>query len=175
VTGMPNPKDHRDTPNLWREGFYPMNRKELENRLRRSQLFLGPVEETVPAFLESRPAPVASIVFDLGFYSSTTKTFEIFDADPCLLLPRINCFFRCILGCTYGDFNGDRLAISEFNANHEMRKLSKIYGLQHFLGPNTGRWVDQSYLAHIFDHPSYATYDGLIQEATLDLPQSLKR
>jgi hypothetical protein len=33
-----------------------------------------------------------------------------------------------------------------------------------------GRWVDQYYMAHLFDHPLYGRYDGLIQEATLNLP-----
>jgi hypothetical protein len=130
------------------------------------------VEQTVSDFVKSKPAPVAFVVFDLCFYSSTIKAFELFDAHPSLLLPRINCFFRDILSYGVGDFNGDRLAISEFNDMHEMRKLSKIYALQYFLGPNTGRWVEQSYLAHLFDHPSYGMYDGWIQETTLDLQKS---
>ena len=169
VTGMPKPKDNRDVPNMWREGFYPMNQKELEKRLKRTKLYLGPVQETVSAFVKSKPAPIAFIVFDLCFYSSTKKAFDVFDADPSIFVPRVNCFFRDILGCTIGDFNGDRLAIAEFNAEHEMKKISKIYGLQYFLGPNFGRWVEQSYMVHLFDHPSYATYDGLIQQATLEL------
>lgn len=170
VGGMPKAKDHRDLPNLWRAGFYPMNRKKLEQRLKRSKLHLGMVDETVSAFIESKPAPVAFIAFDLCFYSSTSKAFHVFDADQSLLLPRIHCFFRNILGCTFGDYNGERLAMSEFNSSHEMRKISKIYGLQYFLGSNIGRWVDQSYMAHIGDHHLYGQYDGLIQQATLDLP-----
>jgi hypothetical protein len=168
-TGMPKPKDNRDVPNMWREGFYPMNQKELERRLKRSKLYIGPVEETVSAFIRSKPAPIAFIVFDLCFYSSTKKAFEVFDADSSVLLPRVHCFFRDVLACTIGDFNGDRLAISEFNEEHKDRKISKIYGLQYFLKPNVGRWVEQSYMAHLFDHPLYANYDGQIEESTLDL------
>jgi hypothetical protein len=93
----------------------------------------------------------------------------LLDADPSLLLPRIHCFFRNILGNTYGDFNGERLAISEYDASHDVRKISKIYGLQYFLRPNVGRWADQYYMAHIFDHPLYGSYDGLIRESALDL------
>ena len=168
VGGMPKAKDHRDLPNLWREGFYPMGREKLEQRLKRTRLHLGLVEETVPAFIESNPAPVAFIAFDLCFYSSTVKAFQIFEADQSLLLPRVHCFFRNTLGRSFGDFNGERLAMSEFNAAHEMRKLSQMYGLRHFLG-DVGRWVDQYYMAHIFDHEQYGCYDGLIREAVLDL------
>jgi hypothetical protein len=168
-TGMPKPKDNRDVPNIWREGAYPMNRAELEKRLKRSALYVGPVDETVSAFAKTQAAPIAFAVFDLCFYSSTKKAFEVFDADTRLMLPRVHCFFRDILGVTIGDFNGDRLAISEFNEEHGNRKISKIYGLQYFLGANVGRWVDQSYMAHIFDHPLYGVYDGLIPEEALPL------
>ena len=170
--GMPKAKDYRDTPNLWQEGFYPMDPEKLQAPLTRTKLHLGPVEETVQEFLTSKPAPVAFIAFDLCYYSSTAKALEIFDADQSALLPRVHCFFRNTLGRTLGDFNGERLAISEFNTNHKNRNISKIYGLQYYLGSNVERWVDQYYIAHICDHDLYGTYDGLIRESTLDLRQS---
>ena len=169
VGGMPKTTDPRDLPNLWRQGFYPMNREALDRRLKKAKLHLGSVDETIRAFIESKPAPVAFIGFDLCFYSSTIKALRIFDGDQSLLLPRVHCFYRNVLGVTVGDHNGERLAMSEFNATHEARKISKIYGLQYFLGPKVGRWVDQFYMAHIFDHDLYGQYDGLIREATLDL------
>jgi len=169
VAGMPKARDHRDLPNLWREGFYPMDPKKLERTLKNAKVHLGLVEETVPEFLRAKPAPIAFIVFDLCLYSSTTKAFQVLKSDPNLLLPRVHCFFRNTLGPTLGDFNGERLAISEFNADNGMRKISKIYGLEYFLRPLPGRWVDQYYMAHAFDHPLYGCYDGLIQQATLDL------
>jgi hypothetical protein len=169
IAGMPKATDNRDTPNLWREGFYPMDPEKLRDRLQKARLHLGLVEETVPLFIESKPAPVAFIGFDLCFHSSTLKAFRIFDAHQSLLLPRVHCFFRNILGRTFGDHNGERLAMSDFNASHESRKISKIYGLQYYLGSKVGRWVDQFYMAHIFDHDLYGQYDGLIQESALDL------
>jgi hypothetical protein len=169
--GMPKPTDYRDTPNLWQEGFYPMDVEKLQQRLKRTKLHVGFVGDTVPEFIASKPAPVAFIAFDLCFYSSTAEAFRIFDADQSVLLPRVYCFFRNTLGRTFGDFNGERLAISEFNAKHEVRKISKIYGLRYYVGSNVGRWVDQYCMAHIGDHDLYGRYDGLIQEATLDLPQ----
>jgi hypothetical protein len=171
VEGMPKARDYRDTPNLWREGFYSMDRHQLEQRLKRTKLHLGSVGDTVPLFAGSKPSPVAFIAFDLCFYSSTIEAFRVFDGDQSVLLPRVHCFFRNILGRTFGDFNGERLAMSEFNANHRDRKISKLYGLEYYLGSNIGRWVDQYYMAHIGDHDSYGCYDGLIPEASLDLHQ----
>jgi hypothetical protein len=171
VGGMPAVTDYRDTPNLWRQGFYPMDQEKLQQRLKRTQLYLGLIEHTIPKFLAKKPAPVAFIAFDLCYYSSTAKAFSIFDADQSVLLPRVHCFFRNTLGRSFGDFNGERLAISEFNTTHQTRNISKIYGLQYYVGSNVGRWVDQYYMVHIGDHELYGRYDGLIQEAALDLPK----
>jgi hypothetical protein len=171
VGGLPKAKDHRDLPNLWREGYYPMNKEKLKQRLKKAKLVLGLVEETVPKFIDAKPAPIAFAAFDLCFYSSTMKAFQIFDADQSIVLPRVHCFFRNILGRTFGDHNGERLAISDFNASHEMRKISKIYGLQYYLSSQIAgqRLVEQFYMAHIFDHELYGCYDGLISETTRDL------
>jgi hypothetical protein len=171
VAGLPKPQDHRDLPNLWREGSYSMDTDKLERRLTRAQLVLGLVEETVPRFLASERAPVAFIAFDLCFYSSTMKALQILAAGQGALLPRVHCFFRNILGRTFGDHNGELLAISDFNASHEMRKISKIHGLRYYLPSpiRQQRWAEQFYLAHIFDHRLYGSYDGLIDQTTLDL------
>jgi hypothetical protein len=125
--------------------------------------------ETLRAFVASNPPPVAFVEFDLCYYSSTREALHLFEADDNILLPRIHCFFRNTLGNSYGSYNGERLAISEFCANHEMRKISQIFGLQHFLRGSSGRWVDQYYMAHLFDHKLYGAYDGLIRESHLDL------
>lgn len=170
--GMPKTEDNRDLPNLWRTGFYPMDPRKLEHRLTTAKLHLGLVGETVTRFIESKPAPIGFIAFDLCFYTSTRDAFRVFDADQALLLPRIHLFFRNVLGRTMGDHNGERLAMAEFNETRRDRKISKIYGLQYYAGATVGRWVDQYYMAHLFDHALYGRYDGLIREAVLDLGEA---
>jgi hypothetical protein len=66
------------------------------------------------------------------------------------------------MGLTCGDHNGERLAITDFNASHEMRKISPIYGLKYFLpAPHAHHiWTEQFFLAHIFDHSDYGHFDG---------------
>jgi hypothetical protein len=162
-TGLPKPQDYRDLPNIFLDGQYPMDKKELEKRLRRARLKLGLVKETVPAFLESTPAPVAFVSFDLDLYSSTMHAFKLFEAKESLLLPRVLCYFDDIMGFTYSDFNGERLAISEFNATHSMRKLSPLYGLKIFV-PSSFKNRPQTeyfYFLHIHDHPLYNHPDSL--------------
>jgi hypothetical protein len=171
ASGLPKAKDHRDLPNLWQEGFYPMNRERLEQRLKRTKLHLGMVEETVEAFIMSKPAPVAFISFDLDYFSSTLHAFQLLEADQSILLPRIHCYFDDIMGVTFSDFNGERLAITEFNNRSGNRKISPIYGLRYFLPPSyrASMWAEMMYMAHIFDHNLYPRYDGLVRQTTLDL------
>ena len=161
-TGNPKPTDYRDTPNLLQEGDYPMDAEKLKKRLRRAELLLGPIERTIESFIQSKPAPVAFVAFDTALYSATTKALKLFEADEKTLLPRIQCYFAASSGHTYSDFNGDRLAISEFNDAHQLRKISPCYGLDTRL-PDSKAWAQKMYLAHIFDHSLYGANDGLIK------------
>lgn len=175
ASGLPKAKDHRDLPNLWQEGFYAMDREKLEKRLKKAKLHLGMVEDTLEEFIRSQSAPVAFISFDLDYYSSTLHALKLLEADEKVLLPRIHCYFDDIMGATFSDFNGERLAIREFNGRSENRKISPIYGLRHFLPApyRTAIWAEMMYMAHIFDHHLYPRYDGLNRQATLDLPSEL--
>jgi hypothetical protein len=161
--GLPQPRDYRDCPNLWVGGDYPMDAAQLEPHLHRAQLKLGLVAETVPAFLTSNFSTVAFISIDLDLYSSTREVLRLFDAKQEALLPRVYCYFDDIIGYTHCDYTGERLAIAEFNDAHEMRKLSPIYGLKHFVPPAYANawWVDLLYMAHIFDHALYGHPDVL--------------
>jgi hypothetical protein len=166
--GLPEPLDYRDCPNLWSAGYFPMDKKQLQRRLRRAQLILGLIDDTAPKFIESNPSPVAFVSFDMDYYSSTMQAFKLLEAQQSLLLPRIYCYFDDILGFTYSEFNGERLAISEFNAAHSMRKISPIYGLRHFLPkPHADSWWPEVfYMAHAFDHELYNRPDGSIKPGT---------
>jgi hypothetical protein len=163
--GLPKPTDFRDCPNLFLEGQFPLDDAQLVPRLERAELILGLVARTVPEFLERRSAPIGFVSFDLDLYSSTVCALRAFEADAELLLPRVLCYFDDITGFTYADHNGERLAISEFNAAHELRKLSQIYAAEFYVphGESRALWPRKLYLAHIIDHPRYADYDGLVR------------
>lgn len=164
-SGLPKPKDYRDLPNLWKEAAFPMDEEKLKRRFKRAHLILGLVENTIPGFISSNPAPVAFISFDLDYYSSTMQAFRLLEADQGLLLPRIHCYFDDIMGFAYSNFTGERLAILEFNVSHSKRKISPIYGLKYFLPApyDQAQWSELIYMAHIFDHDLYGHYDGLVK------------
>ena len=161
--GLPRPCDYRDMPNLWSEGYFPMEVEKLRRRLTKADLLLGPVEETVSQFLERPPAPVAFVAFDLDYYSSTIQAFALFDADQRLFLPRVHCYFDDILGYTFCDFNGERLAITDFNAAHSSRKVAAIPGIRYYVPERYANQMWEKYhMLHIFDHQLYTCHDGSI-------------
>ena len=159
--GMPPPIDYRDMPNLWNTGSYAMDEDKLRARLARAQLFLGPVKQTISRYMGSSPAPVSFIAFDMDYYSSTVDALKLFEGDSELLLPRVHCYFDEVLGYTFGDHVGERLAMAEFNAANEMRKISPIHGLRAFIPPAFSHWLWERYfMLHVFDHDLYGQFDG---------------
>jgi hypothetical protein len=154
--GLPPPKDYRDIPHTFAVGDFKMDQAGLRAKLKRSQLHLGLVRENVLGFLARDPAPIAFVSFDLDFYTSTMDALKVLDADQRLLLPRIHCYFDDIFEC--GDFDGERLAIAEFNASQARRKISPIYQLRYRVPARTmepaPKW-DKYYLAYMFDHERY--------------------
>jgi hypothetical protein len=169
--GLPAPVDTRDCPNLFSGGDYPMDVERLRARLRRAELILGDVADTVGPFVARRPPPVAFISFDLDLYSSAVQALKLLETDAEVLLPRVHCYFDDITGYTYSEFNGERLAIGEFNERNGPRKISPIYALSHYVPRRCARdlWVEKMHLAHILDHPLYGKPDGLASVPRRDL------
>jgi hypothetical protein len=169
--GLPAPKDYRDVPNLCSPGLYAMDEGKLRDRLHRSKLVLGDIEDTVGQFVASNPAPLSFIACDFVLYTSTANGLRILDAREAAILPRVHCYFDDVTGFTYSDFNGERLAIHEFNAAHETRKISPIFGLKYYVPKQYSdqMWVDKFWIGHVFDHSRYGQRDLLVQGHNLEL------
>lgn len=172
--GMPPATDPRDAAFLMERGDFPMDQGALRGRLERAELVLGDVASTVPTFLESGPAPVGFVAFDLDYYSSSRDALRLFDGDSAALLPRVLCYFDDIHGYPWGDSIGVRAAIREFNDGHRDRKIDAIEGMRYLIdatvaGQGGERWVEALYLAHLFDHPRYGEFEGTHLVRRLDL------
>lgn len=157
--GLPAPRDFRDIPYMWKEGDYRMNFNWLKQKLKRAQLVIGEVKNTVPVFTKKyRPAPIGFVAFDLDFYSSTKEALKIFYAEHQFLLPRIICYFDDVLELDglglFNEYIGELAAIREFNDDSRGMKLCKINGL------SEGRyfratWPEATYALHLFNHKLY--------------------
>jgi hypothetical protein len=161
-SGMPAPVDSRDTPYIWQPGFFGMDESALRGRLVDAHLLLGEIAETGPSFLAAEPAPIGFISFDLDYYSSTISAMAALLNDaPERYLPRVICYFDDTVGPhheMHSQFTGELLAIAEFNAGSEHRKIAEIRGLRYKLAPHDGSWIPGMHVLHLFDHPRYNDY-----------------
>ena len=176
--GLPPPTDYRDLPFHWREGFFAMDRQLLEAKVSRSKLIFGNISDTIDTFTQTYdPAPVGAIAIDVDLYSSTKAALKIFQAAPRYLLPRVLCFFDDVMGGDIdlmSDYTGERLAISEFNAENELKKLSPAYHLRVLDGGEA--WRHQVWVAHLFDHPRYNQFVSYTdQQLTISGAQKLSQ
>ena len=155
--GLPEPTDYRDLPYHWQKGYYKMDLPKLESSMNSSKLVLGDIAESGRTFFEEyKPAPVGAIMFDFDFYSSTVAALKLLEADESRFLPRVFCYFDDVVGTEiplYNDYTGERLAIHEFNARHDDRKL----GIPYFLRAQTIReiWFHKIWIFHLFHHQKY--------------------
>jgi hypothetical protein len=157
-TGLTEPIDHRDVPNMLWSGRFPMDVEDLHARLKAATLVLGPIADTLPGFCAADPAPVGFVSVDVDLYSSTVDALRLVEAGPSILLPRVYTYFDDIMGHTFSDCNGELLAMAEFNGDHSLRQVCKIHGLRFFVDESLreDKWVESLYIAHILDHPLYA-------------------
>jgi hypothetical protein len=169
-TGHPKPRDYRDMPYRWFEGYYPCDKEQLEKRLTRARMIYGLVAETVGSFIRDGHPPVAFVGWDFSVYTATRDALSLFGADSRALLPRTPCSFRSAIGKDNCEYTGELLAISEFNAAHEMRKICKIQGMRYFVPAQySGHWMEWLHTMHIFDHPLYNAPQSYSLSAVIDI------
>lgn len=160
--GLPKPKDYRDLPYHWKEGFFAMDEQSLRSKLKQTNLIIGDIEFTSKNFFSKyNPSPIGAIIHDFDFYSSTKIAMSMMNNDMKFFLPRIYCYFDDIIGSEtelYNDFTGERLAINEFNLQNENIKFSPSY---HLLAKKNEVWHHQIWICHLFKHKHYNTFVGI--------------
>lgn len=153
--GLPAPQDWRDCPQCWDKGLFPMDVSALRQRLASATVVLGPLEETLPVFFATyAPPPVGVMLVDVDYYSSTVPVLSLLEENAESFLPLVNMYFDDVGGDI--GFQGEALAIHEFNTRHELRKISpelESFGEYNFHGRRYGFSKLKTCL--LFDHSSF--------------------
>lgn len=159
--GMPPSSDYRDHPELWRAGEMKMpDMEQLKRSLPpNAELILGDIRETVPAFLAERcdkKSPIGFLALDVDYYSSSVAALKLFDGHPEFYLPAVPVYVDdSYIHVMQNHFCGEALAISDFNARHELRKIDqKIVRTNREPRP----WHHTMHFLHVFDHPLRCTH-----------------
>lgn len=154
--GLPKPKDYRDLPYHWKEGFFSMNKNDLLKKLKKAKLILGNIEETSKTFFSDyKPAPIGAVIHDFDYYTPTKIALSMMKGNINFFLPRVFSYFDDTIGTEielFNDYTGERLAINEFNLNNPDIKISTPY---HFLRHPKESWHHQIWIIHFFKHLKY--------------------
>ena len=154
--GMPPPRDHRDHPEVFSEGSFPLiDRSALIRALpHNAKLILGDIEETLPSFIArlSPTSPVGFVVVDVDYYSSAKECLNVFIGAPDHYLPWTLVYLDDTGFESANPWAGELLAVREFNDENEMRKIHLFTGLRHKRLFKHTSWFDQVYLLHVLDH-----------------------
>jgi hypothetical protein len=131
-----------------------MDVEALRRRVPEAKLVLGDIQHNIGTFLEEYdPSPIGAIFNDTDYWSSTRESFRLFDqasTRPQNFLPRQFLYFDDIIGREYemyGPFNGQLLAIDEYNAAQDKVRIHRNQNLMQRLHIDY-RW--QIYYAHLF-------------------------
>ncbi len=142
--------DHRDHPDKWRPGDFPMDEDRLRGRLGpRTSLVLGDVAETVPGFFDDPDVPpVGFVAFDLDLYSSTRQALRILEQPGRRTLDHVPLYFDDTEHSVSHRFAGELLAIDEFNQDNEHVKIDRWRGVEADRPFPEASYLRKMYMAH---------------------------
>jgi hypothetical protein len=142
--------DHRDHPDKWKPGDFPMDVPLLQSRLGpRTSLVLGNVEQTVPQFFDDPGVPpVGFIAFDLDLYSSTAHALRILSLPGNRTLDHVPLYFDDTEHSISHRFAGELLAIDEFNRASDQVKIDRWRGLRGDRPFPEAAYLRKMYMAH---------------------------
>lgn len=155
--GMPAILDYRDHPEIWHTGQFKSDHDAIRKKLTpNAQLISGNIKDTLDDFVKTKlreDCPLGLVSVDVDLYTSAKQCFELFKygTQKCYLpttivwMDDINDLLTC------NDWAGEALAIREFNAESEFRKLQELRVRQNH--PPAG-WHDHIYGLHVLNHPA---------------------
>lgn len=155
--GMPPAADFRDLPEYFQEGDFPMDFEALRRALPdRCRLVIGDIETTVPDFVAGVPAdaPIGFVSIDVDYYSSAVKALAVLEGRPEQYLPILPVYLDDVGMDGANPWNGELLAVVEFNAAHPLRKIAPFTLLRSKRIFKNAQWIDRMYAAHVHDHPA---------------------
>ncbi len=142
--------DHRDHPDKWKPGDFPMDEALLRSRLTaRTTLVLGNVEETVPRFFDDPSVPpVGFIAFDLDLYSSTASALRILSMPGARTLDHVALYFDDTEHSISHRAAGELLAIDEFNEANAHVTIDRWRGIKNDRPFPEASFLQKMYMAH---------------------------
>jgi hypothetical protein len=155
-TGLPVVEGYQDHPELWSVGDFPMvDREALAAKFRgRAELIFGDIKDTVHDLVASfdPDAPLGFISVDVDIYSGAKSSLNSLLGRPEIYSPAISIYFDDVQFYFANRWCGELLAIEEFNAANERRKIDHDRSLPGHRPEPFEPWYSAMYVCHVLDH-----------------------
>ncbi len=165
-SGMPPNRSIYDLPYMWTEGQFKLNYEQVILKLKKTEIILGQISETIEKIEDKNFPLIGAISFDVDYYSSTLDALQIFKIDSNRFLPRIPLYFDDCIGTEiemHIDHIGERRAIKEFNDSVNDVKIGQAYYLS--TESSTRRWQHKIWYAHLFTNTKYSDKVKLVKNS----------
>lgn len=155
-SGLPKVQGYKDHAELWMDGDFAMEDRDtlLAKIGDRARIIFGDIADTLAGFTtEMTPeSPVGFVSVDVDIYTATVSSLKVFDGKPELYLPAVGMYFDDMSFFYANRWAGELLAIEEFNAAHEHRKIDIDRSMKAMRAKPAEGWYDAMYACHILDH-----------------------
>ena len=154
--GLPSVEGYKDHPELWTPGdFSTEDREGLLRKLDgRAEMIWGDLVDTVGPFTDAidQATPIGFVSIDVDIYSAATHALRCLTQSPEKYNPAVSLYFDDVSFFFANEWCGELAAISEFNARHQLRKISLDRSLPGRRPAKAESWYSQMYVCHMLDH-----------------------
>lgn len=124
--GLPKTNNKFDLPYYWSEGDFKINKEKIQNKVK-CKIYYGNIANTFKKFIETKPEIISAIFLDMDYYTSTKNFLDLISSYKDNFAPRVYLYFDDIFSTNHhiNEFNGELLAINEFNKENQNIKIGK--------------------------------------------------
>ncbi len=152
--GMPATQDYRDHPELYATGDFPLQNRDKLLSILPSNTKLVILDLITSNWTEHITKPIAFFSMDVDYYSSTIAILQKLSTIRVdLLMPNTLIYFDDVLLPNHNPFQGELLAIDEFNSDNKLRKIVNFSeSLRSTRILKHAQWIKQMFQLHVLDH-----------------------
>jgi hypothetical protein len=122
----------------------------------RADVIWGDIGETIEPFTAklTSEAPIGFISVDVDIYSGTVSALKVLGGSTEKYLPAISMYFDDVSFYFANRWAGELAAISEFNADNDLRKIDNDRSLGPHRVDQFDSWYSAMYVCHMLNHPA---------------------
>tara|TARA_Y100000294_G_scaffold160935_1_gene164955 strand:- start:507 stop:1331 length:825 start_codon:yes stop_codon:yes gene_type:complete len=156
--GLPESNHNKDVKYKWSSNDFAVNKFYSIKKLNNVKLIVGNVKNTINDFIKKNfsQEPIGFISFDMDYFTSTSQSFKIFKSQQKNFIPRPILYFDDFI--LTSEFEGEYLAINNFNSKNKNNKISSIGELAEQMSIYWNKWIFLAKRLKIFTNFKHKLY-----------------